>query len=244
MSFLQLEPRRAFKAARILASDPDDLPQVFTIIESLSVDTLQRITNRMQRSDRGRRLIEARPDIVDILADRAALARLPEGSLGRAYLAFVEREKISAAGIRDAAQKGMINNATMPAPYDFIHARMRDTHDLWHAATGYAGDVVGEMGLLGFIFAQTWNPGVAFILSIGISKTIHAKVGDGAESRRIIRDGFRRGRKAQWLPDQEWESMLALPVAEVRRRLDLEAPPVYTEVRSSEIKAAAQAIAA
>src|SRR5260221_12717343 len=120
MSHLQLNPRRAFRAARILASDPDDLPQVFTIIESLSVDTLERIKARMQRSEGGRRLLVARPDIVERLADHAALAKLPEGSLGRAYLAFVQRENISAAGIRDAATKGMTHPPDLPAPLDFI----------------------------------------------------------------------------------------------------------------------------
>jgi hypothetical protein len=32
--------------------------------------------------------------------------------------------------------------------------------------------------------------------------------------------------------------MLALPVEEVRRRLGLEAPPVYREIRSAELRAA------
>src|SRR5262245_33107636 len=100
MAFLQFAPRRALRAARTLAADPDDLPQVFTIIESLSLDTLQRMARRLSRSDAGRRLLATRPDVVTLLADRAALARLPEGSLGRAYLAFVERENISADGIR------------------------------------------------------------------------------------------------------------------------------------------------
>src|SRR4029077_304586 len=102
--------------ARILANDPDDLPQVFTIIESLSMNTLQRIADRMQRSASGRRMLASRPDIVDVLADRAALARMPAGSLGRAYLAFVESENISAAGIRDAATKGSAHAAEVPAP--------------------------------------------------------------------------------------------------------------------------------
>src|SRR5690242_8484573 len=155
MSHLQLQPRRAFHAARILASDPDDLPQVFTIIESLSADTLHRIAARMKRSETGRRLLATRPDIVERLADRAALAKLPEGSLGRTYLAFVEREKISADGIRAAASRGMTSWDALPAPLDFVHARMRDTHDLWHAVTGYSGDVLGESALLAFIFAQT-----------------------------------------------------------------------------------------
>jgi ubiquinone biosynthesis protein COQ4 len=238
MAYVQFAPRRALRAARKLAADPDDLPQVFTIIEALSGRTLERIARRIAQMEVGRRMIAARPDIVEHLADRGALARMPEGSLGRAYLAFVERENISAQGIQDAGVKGMTNEAPMPAPLDWVHARMRDTHDLWHAATGYSGDVLGETALLAFIFAQTHNPAIGLILAIGLSKTVGAPNG-GAAARRTIVDGFLRGRRAAWLPAQEWESLLALPVAEVRRRLHLDAPPVYTEIRSAEIKAAA-----
>jgi ubiquinone biosynthesis protein COQ4 len=237
MAHVQFAPRRALRAARILAADPDDLPQVFTIIESLSGGTLQRVSARIAHDPAGRRMIEQRPDIVNLLADREALARLPEGSLGRAYLAFVEREHISAEGIRSAARAGMTSAGSLPAPLDWVHARMRDTHDLWHAATGYSGDVLGETALLAFIFAQTWNPGIAFILAIGLSKTIAFPSG-GSMARNTILDGFRRGLRAAWLPAQEWEVLLALPVGEVRRRLSLGAPPVYTEIRSAQLKAA------
>ncbi len=238
MTHMQFAPRRAFRAARVLAADPDDLPQVFTIIESFSMDTLHRIARRMQADAVGRELVDGRPDIVSLLADRATLARLPEGSLGRAYLAFVERENISADGIRSAAKKGMTNEVPLPAPLDWVHARMRDTHDLWHAAVGYSGDVLGETALLAFTFAQTWNPGIALIIAIGLSKTIGSPT-DGPSARRTILDGFRRGLDAKWLPGQPWETLLALPVEEVRRRLSLAAPPVYTEIRSSELKAQA-----
>lgn len=233
MAYVQFEPRRALKAARVLAADPADLPQVFTIIESLSLNTLERIARRMDKSDAGRRLLDARPDIVGRLADRDALARLPDGTLGRAYLAFVERENISAAGIRDAAAKGMEKQAQMPERLAWVNARMRDTHDLWHAATGYAGDILGETALLAFTFAQTFNPAIGLIIGIGLSKTVDVRNG-GAAARQTIKDGFRRGRNAAWLPEQDWESMLALPVDEVRRRLSLEAPPVYGEIRMAD----------
>lgn len=231
---MQFEPRRALRAARILAKDPDDLPQVFTIIESLSLDTMQRVFNRMSKSDSGRRLLDKRPDIVTLLEDRAALARLPEGSLGRAYLNFVESENISAEGIREAGDKGMRRISELPPDHEYVHSRMRDTHDLWHAAVGYKGDVLGETALLAFTFAQTWNPAIALIIAIGIAKTI----GVAPEARKTIFDGFRRGKKAAFLPAEEWESMLALPVEEVRRRLGLEEPPVYTPIRSSELREA------
>jgi ubiquinone biosynthesis protein COQ4 len=237
MTYLQFAPRRAFRAARILAADPDDLPQVFTIIEALSGDTLQRIARRMSRSETGRRLRATQPDIVDQLTDREALARLPAGTLGRAYLAFVERENISAPGIREAAVKGTTNDVPLPPELAWVQARLRDTHDVWHAATGYSGDVLGETALLAFTFAQTWNPAIALILAIGLVKIGAAPTG-GMAARRTIVDGFRRGRKAAWLPGLEWEALLTLPLAEVRARLALEEAPVYKEIRSAELTAA------
>jgi ubiquinone biosynthesis protein COQ4 len=236
LPYIQFQPRRAFRAARIIAKDPDDLPQVFTIIESLSIDTLSRTTAQFDRSESGRRLLATRPDIVTLLADRAALAQLPEGSLGRAYLAFVERENISAEGIRAAEVAGMSEASTIPTPLGWVHGRLRDTHDLWHAITGYSGDVLGEAALLGFIMAQTWNPGVGLIIGIAVAKMRDPKVGGGVHARKTIMDGFRRGMKAEWFPAQEWESMLALPLEEVRKRLNVGAPPVYREVRSTVLK--------
>lgn len=232
--FIRFQPGRAYRAARIVAGDPDQLTQVFALLDSLSGDTLYRLARRLEKSEHGRKMFATRPDIVDRLADRQALARLPEGSLGRAYLDFVESEHISAEGIRAAAAAGTEN--APPAPFDFVHARMRDTHDLWHAAVGYHGDVLGEAALLAFTLAQTWNPAIALLIAIGL-----VKLHDHPAARAVILDGFRRGRQAAWLPEQDWESLLALPVTEVRRRLSLEAPPVYTEIRSSVLKAQAQA---
>jgi ubiquinone biosynthesis protein COQ4 len=238
MAYVAFDLPRALRAARALSANPDDLPQVFTIIDSLSGNTLQRVGDRMQRDEVGRRLIAARPDIVARLADREALARLPEGSLGRAYLAFVEREGISAEGIREAAARGARGERRMPAPLDWVYGRMRDTHDLWHAATGYSGDLLGETALLGFIFAQAWNPAIGFIVAIGLFKTMRFPGGRGSEARKTIADGFRRGLKASWLPAQDWESMLALPIDEVRRRLRLDEPAVYRPLRTAELRAA------
>ncbi len=227
---IQLSPRRALRAARILAEDPDALPQVFTIVEALSLDTMARAHRRLRASAAGARLLAERPDIVERLADRAALARLPEGSLGRAYLAFVERENISADGIRAANRAGASDE--LPPPLDWVHARLRDTHDLWHAAVGLHGDLVGETVLLAFSFAQLWNPALALIIGIGLVKTAR-----WPQFRRLVLDGFRRGRKAAWLPEQPWEELLPLPLTEVRARLGLDAPIDYQPFRSAEYKA-------
>src|ERR1022692_3022933 len=126
MVYVQFAPRRALRAARALAADPDDLPKVFTIIEALSGNTLHRTARRMKKGAAGRRMLATRPDVVARLADREALARLPEGTLGRAY----ERENISPEGIMAAGEKGTTKEVPMPAPLDWVYGRMRDTHDL------------------------------------------------------------------------------------------------------------------
>lgn len=221
--------RRAGRALAALMRDPDDLPQVFTLIESLSGTAPHRLLARMKRTESGARLLRDRPDIVPRLADRAALRALPDGTLGRAYLDFVEGEGISAEGIRAASEQGM--SGGRPPAFDYIHQRMRDTHDLWHAVTGYKGDLVGELSLLAFTLGQHWNSAVALLVLAGLIR------GFGRGHSATVLEGLRRGRRAVFLPAQDWESMLAMPVGEVRARLRVGPPPAYTPVRSAELRA-------
>jgi ubiquinone biosynthesis protein COQ4 len=218
---------RAGRALAVLLRDPDDLPQVFTLIDSISGTAPHRLLFAFRRTESGTRLLRDRPDILPILADRPTLRALPEGSFGRAYLAFVESEGITPEGIKSASQ----GITPRTGAFAFLNQRMRDTHDLWHAATGFKGDVLGEASLLAFTLAQHWNTGVAFIVVAALLK------GFGRMETAVIRDGFRRGRAAAWLPAQEWESLLPLPLEEVRARLQLGAPPVYTPIRSSQLRA-------
>lgn len=232
-SFLRVDAPRALRAVRALVADPDDLPQVFALIEVLSGDTLARLARRMEKHAEGRRILATRPDIVSMLQDREALRRMPEGSLARTYLDFLESEGISAEGIRDAQARGQHGTKPLSPEQRYLSDRLRDTHDLWHAVTGYRGDVLGESALLAFTLAQTWNPGIAVILAVGLWKTLGAPA-----ARAVIIDGFRRGRRAAWLPAVAWEELLQQPIGEIRARLSVSAPPTYTPIRSAELKAA------
>ena len=223
----------ALRSVRALLANPDDLPQVFTLLEALAGDTHERMERRLATSDAGRRILAERPNIVPLLEDREALRRLPDGSLGRAYLAFLESENISAAGIQNADARGRAHPESLPPVEAYLHQRMRDTHDLWHAVTGYKGDVVGEAALLAFTLGQIWNTGIGLLVAVGFYKTFGSP-----EARALIVDGFRRGHRAAWLPEQPWESMLAMPVAEVRAKLGIGAPPAYTPVRSTDMRMA------
>jgi ubiquinone biosynthesis protein COQ4 len=225
-----IEPRRALRAVVALARNPDDTAQVFTLIEALSgVRTPQWIVRRLAATSEGAQLLRERPDIVRQLADREALRRLPDDSLGRAYLRFVDAEGISAEGLRQASAHGETGSARAAPEVAFIRARMRDTHDLWHTLLGYRGDVLGEAALLAFTFAQTRNPAIGVLVLVGLAKL------NRPEARALIVRGFARGLRAAWLPAQPWETLLPQPLDAVRRRLNVDAPPPYAPVRSSEL---------
>lgn len=231
----------AARAMRALLKDPDDTAQVFRIIEALSGNHGDKMLKRLRASRTGARLLEERPNLAARLCDRAALEKLPDGTLGREYLRFLDSEGISAEGLVKASVEGTTLYGT--AELEFFRDRMRDSHDLWHVLTGYKGDLVGEAALLAFSFAQTKNPGVGFIISIGFlrggaNRGAQRRPGPPPQVRRMILEGFRHGTRAEWLPAVEWEKLLEHRVEDVRKLLGIEKIGHYEEVRSKDYKAA------
>lgn len=222
----RIRPFEALRAIRVLLRNPDDTGQVFRIIDALSGRAGERTFRRFAADPTGARILAERRSLLAILSDRAALSALPEGTLGRTYADFVGREQLSADGLVEASLE---DQGRSPEGSDerLFQDRIRDMHDLWHVVTGYGRDLFGETALLAFSFAQTLNPGVGFIVAVGLLKA------ETAEERRLIVAAFRRGRRAAWLPASDWEALLARPLADVRRDLHVGEPPRYAGVRSA-----------
>ncbi|HEX4475903.1 MAG TPA: Coq4 family protein [Polyangiaceae bacterium] len=218
--------RDALKALNALFANPEDTAQVFRVVEALSGGHSERMLARFRNAPAGRDLLRERPELIERLVDRTSLAKLPEGSLGRKYLEFLDSEGITAEGLKQASIAGRNAERHSSADEAFLKDRMRDTHDLWHVVTGYKGDLIGEASLLAFIFAQTRNPGIGFIVGAALVR------GNEPRVRGLIVRGFLRGARAAWLPPVKWESLLALPVAEVRRQLRVGSPPEYVPFRA------------
>ena len=229
----RIRPREAWRALRALVADPDDTAQVFVIIDALSGNSVERLFRRFCTSPVGRSVLYERRDIVHTLNDRGGLESLPAGSLGRVYADFMAREQITADGLVDASEQGGSGANEDPDRARF-GARLRDTHDLWHVVTGYNRDLIGEASLLSFTLAQTRNPGIGAVVAMAY----WLMRGEEAHGRRMIREAFRRGRRAAWLPAADWEALLARPLGEVRRELGVGEPPQYAEVRSAAGEAA------
>ncbi len=227
----QVDFKAALTAMRALAKNPDDTAQVFRIVESLSGPAAQRQFIRFSRTALGHRVLSSREDLLSTLCDRARLEAMPEDSLGRAYLRFIDAEGITPGGLVDASAEGSTGRwrtEVIGVERELFRHRMRDMHDLWHAITGYRGDLIGESSLLAFTFAQTRAPGIALIVAVALSRAPNAY-------RRVILNGFARGVRAAWLPGQDWVSLLPLPLTTVRELLHIDAPPSYVPVYTRDV---------
>ncbi len=224
----RIRPLDALRGIRALLRDPDDTAKVFDIIDALSGPSVLRSFERFRKTEVGARLLRERPDLVAVLNDRERLLSLPAGTLGRAYGEFVTREQISADGLIEASEREELD-PSIPEERYWFGARLRDSHDLWHVVTGYNRDLIGEASLLAFTYAQTRNRGIGFIVLVAYLRAGQKEL---RWARKLIREGYRRGKAAAWLPAQDWEALLERPLEEVRRELGVDAPPEYEEVRS------------
>lgn len=223
----RLRPVVAWRGLRRIIANPDDTAQVFAVIRALGGASLVRGLRRFRTTEVGRRVMAERVDLIDSLRDRPRLAALRAGTLGRAYHDFTQRERISADELADAsATEAQLGDADLRR----YAARMRDQHDLWHTVTGYGRDPFGEVCLLAFTYAQAGNRGVGVMAVVGAWKLARAL---GIAAARAVWTAYRDGRHASWLPGEDWERLLAMPLSEVRRRLAVPPPDAYLAARAN-----------
>jgi ubiquinone biosynthesis protein COQ4 len=220
-----VRPIAGLRAFRSILDDPNDTAQVFRMVRAFSGPHPAWLLWRFRRHPTGAQLLRERPMLLPRLVDRSTLRRLPEGSLGRAYVRFCEAEGITAEGLVAASEAVDIPLDPATSDLAYIHHRLRDAHDLWHVVTGYRGDLIGEAALLALTFSQTGTPGIGLLVAGGWYRLA------GAEDRDQIGKGWARGRRARWLPAVRWEDLLDQPLEDVRRALRVGPPPQYTDLR-------------
>ena len=217
----------AFRALAAARRNPDDTESGVKLIISLEGRSLERFFQRFLSDPAGAAAVQERPSLFAVLNDRKALAKLSPGSLGRAYFAWTEAEGISAAGLANTAES-WFPEAELSEDRRFVMERYRDMHDLWHVLTGYGRDLVGELALLTFSLVQVRHAGLALPVVFGYLTHVF-----DPRRRRLLNDAWRRGRRAAWLPVQDWERLVACPLDQVREELRVGPPPVYEPMRSA-----------
>ncbi len=218
-----IQPLLALRALAALVRDPQDTPQVFTIINALRGRATQRRMERFRATEAGSRLLAAPGTLLDHLNERDRLAALPHGTLGRAYHDFLAEEDLSADGL--AAVSVSDADARMsPDELRFYH-RMRDMHDLLHVLTGYGRSPLGEICVLRFTYGHLGGRGIGLISLLGVLKVSRDSPGSGV--RGVVREAYRRGRAARGIEAAEWEDLMAEPVTALRARFNIGPAPRY-----------------
>ncbi len=211
-----------------LVEDKEDTEQVFQIIEATKGRASHRQAWDFIRSPEGQRFLQDEVDIPTMLDDHARWAELPEGTVGRTYVAFMKREGLTAAGLVAESHKWAPPESLPQDLTQWYFDRLRDTHDLFHVLTGYGRDALGEASLLGFSYAQNFNRGILFIAYAGarqIKKVSRTK----APLFASVREGQRLGKVAAKIAHQDIEALMREDLTEARARLGIGKPVVYRE---------------
>lgn len=219
-----IHPMHAYRTMRQVIAEPDNVPMVAKLIELLQGSGPWRVYRRMKWSQTGRAILAEQPDILARLNDHAWLESLPANTLGANYLRFMRDSKIDGDWFAAAVAKGrrMALGDDAPPPH-FVEQWLRDTHDLYHVVTGWGSDVLGELAVLAFTFAQTRNFSALVISTSGCMALRKERSDVGQIYRRAMWQGMR----ARVLHTQDWMSLIDQPLEEVRRQLNIVPAPAY-----------------
>lgn len=218
----------AFRAHR---RDPEDVAKGVVHLDAFSL-LLGRgdatMLARMRATALGRRLLDERHAVLEVLKDRDRLLAMPEGSLGHRYARFaldngLFPEKLAEI-VADArsASSGLVPHASDEIAY--LHDRYRDLHDMWHVLVGYGTDMAGEYALIAFQTRQTGYRSMAIGTFMSMSFTA---LRGRLDLFTTWFDGRRRGARTPYLMAQDWERLLPMPLAAAREELNLNPPPQY-----------------
>jgi ubiquinone biosynthesis protein COQ4 len=224
----RLQPLRAARALRRLLADKEDTRQVFEIMSALNGKATPKGYRRLLSTVEGGRIAFDRPELAELLDDRAFIDALPAGSVGAAYRRFMAEEDLSAQGLVDVSVQGSGASFQSPHPYAWYSRRIRDAHDIWHVLTGYGRDILGEGCVVAFSHAQTGSTGFG-VIAVAAAAKLRA-LNPGYPYARAVREAWRTGRRAAWLPAQDYAALLKEPLGEARVRLGVPRPHVYLSI--------------
>ena len=200
-----------------LMRDPSQTDSVFDVEDGLRHSKAAQLAVEYAKSKPGvAELFEERylapPPDVD------ALLKLPEGSLGQAYAAY-----ITEAGF----DPNFYRKGTIEDDVTYMFMRMRQTHDIWHVVTGFGVDVNAELGLKAFEIAQVHRTLSAMLVAGGLLRTLFKtpETLDGLLEQIAI--GYRMGARAKPFLAQKWEEHWEKPLSEWRQELNVEPATVY-----------------
>jgi ubiquinone biosynthesis protein COQ4 len=223
----RFRPLKAWHHMQNLLRDNEATEEVFYIMEALNGNALERELRRFAASKNGPIHLKNRRFLPEILDDHATIRKLPMGTVGHAYVDFMEREGLSAAGLVAESEKWLSDSKKYDDDLEFMGNRLRDTHDLMHVLTGYGRDQLGETSLLAFTYSQEKGRGAMFISWIG-GRDLAKVAPREARVMDAIWEGKKNGKRAAKIVEEDIVALLEEPLDAARERLNISKPLAYT----------------
>lgn len=212
--FRPLQALRAVWTYAQLVRDPNQLDVVFDLIASAQRD-YDDILTKLRQNDAIARYLDD-PWQMEC-PDLDVLGRLPADTLGRVFADHMRANNLDPKALfRDHGD----------GPIDHLNAHFEQTHDVWHALTGFTTDVQGELGLQAVYVGQIGGPPPVVILSAGLLHVAIRHPDDTQATLDAIAKGFAIGRDAKPLFGVRWPEYWDTPIGELRERFGLPAQPV------------------
>ena len=184
---------------------------------------IYRLRDAMLSNPTGRRILRDRPRITSQSMSVEKLRALPESSVGRAYVSWLDREGVS-PDTRSSVK--YIDDEECA----YVMQRYRECHDFYHALTGLPVFIEGEVALKAFEFANTLLPmtGLSLFAITTMKRSERTRfwntylpwaVSNGLRSKDIV--------------NVYWEEELKRDVDDLRNELGIERPPDLRETRKA-----------
>ena len=148
--------------------------------------------------------------------DLKTLSLRPPGTLAAVYTKHMVSNNLDPQFYKDIKIE---NDET------YFMMRMRQTHDLWHAITGFNTTVEDEIALLAFMYAQTRSPLIPLLIGASLLKVgLKNEVRGGLVFSKISQ-GWQMGEKAKPIFALDWEKNWDTPIEQLRAEFSV--TPAY-----------------
>ena len=184
---------------------------------------IYRLRDKMLSNPAGRRILHDRPRITSQTMSMTKLRALPERSVGRAYVSWLDREGVS-PDTRSSVK--YIDDEECA----YVMQRYRESHDFYHALTGLPVFVEGEVALKAFEFANTLLP------MTGLSLFAITRMTPLERTRfwnTYLPWAISNGLGCKDIINVYWEEELERDVDDLRSELGIERPPDLRDTRKA-----------
>ncbi|KAL6096847.1 coq4 [Pungitius sinensis] len=178
---------------------------------------LKNLREKMRNDPEGLTILTERPRIRLSTLDLKEMASLPDGSLGREYLRFLEDNLVTPDSRADVK---FVDDEELA----YVMQRYREVHDLLHTLLGMPTNMLGEVAVKWFEAAQTGLPMCALGAVLGPLRLNASRLQSLFTS--LGPWALQNGRRARCVLSIFYERRWSQNIEDLRQELNIETPPV------------------